>query len=386
MTQNTPVQGDGIPGERRSVVSRRSVLRKTGSAGGAVLAGLSTSPTGNAAPVRCEEVRIPVALAPGQSKEYEIAGTLCLPPNGQRKSVVQLLIHGITYARYYNDFPYRPETYSYRRRANAAGYPTLNIDRIGSGESSHPPPELITLDGNAYIVHQIAQALRDGRIGDTAFSEVMYVGHSYGSGTSLKSQADYGGADYLVLTGFTAQQGRFELTTVIPRTGWIPALLSDHEDINDLPPGYLTTVEGFRDGFYYAPNADPEVIAVDERNKQTLTETEAATWIKTYYAGMPLNPSLSIEVPVLEVLGDQDTIFCGVRPCSALAEEEDTEHLLWPNADFTMEVIPGSGHDIFLQRNAPSAFTTILDWADRVGGTRRERPRNGPVDGMGGLL
>lgn len=253
----------------RAVRSRRN--RRALGLGSTTIAGQGRAEKGADGATQ-KEVRIPISLYDGGQEEYEIAGTLTLPPAGRRKSVVQVLIHGITYARYYNDFPHNPDRYSYVQRATEEGYPTLNIDRIGIGESSHPLPELITLQANCDTIKQIVEKLRAGEIGDVAFPEVMLVGHSYGSMISTKTQADYGVADSIILTGFTQSYGQGKPFLAPIQSCLYPA--NSEEKFSYLPPGYLTTMPGCRDSFYYEPGAEEKMIALDEELKQTVTDAK----------------------------------------------------------------------------------------------------------------
>jgi hypothetical protein len=82
-------------------------------------------------------------------------------------------VHGFTFAQYYWDLPYQPENYSYVAAANRAGYATLNIDRLGVGDSHHPLSPLITLENNASVVNQLIQRLRSGGLGGTAFERLF---------------------------------------------------------------------------------------------------------------------------------------------------------------------------------------------------------------------
>lgn len=339
-------------------ITRRSIVRTVGAGLSAGAVGLGTATAAGADGAKQEDLRVSVSLYPETPEEYEIAATLTLPPKGKRKPVVQVLIHGITYARYYNDFPYKPDQYSYVQHATEAGYPTLNIDRIGIGESSHPDPELITLDANSWIADQLSRKLKKGEIGGVEFPEVMLVGHSYGSFISTQAQARYGNADYLVLTGFSQSYGQGKPFVAPVQSMLYPARLDDDDDINHLPPGYLTTRPGYRDSFYYEPGTESRVIDIDERNKQTVTDSE--------FASIPDEgvDSTQVDLPVLEINGDQDSYFCGVQDCSATTGVGATEPSLWPQAEFTFKVIPGVGHDLYLHRRAPEAFEAITEWAD----------------------
>src|SRR5262249_6667376 len=100
---------------------------------------------------QCRALQVPVSLAqvPGAS----LYGELCVPATGT-PSVVQLLVHGASYNRYYSDWPYRPDFYSYVRQVVGAGYATLNIERLGYGRSTHPLSTLATLANETETLRQ----------------------------------------------------------------------------------------------------------------------------------------------------------------------------------------------------------------------------------------
>src|SRR5689334_14888823 len=99
--------------------------------------------------LKCERITFDVSLAANQPADQHLVGTLCARGSLQHKTI-QVLIHGGTYDHNYWDFPYQPETYSYVRELTNAGYATLNIDRLGVGESSRPVP------GSSLTLHTAA--------------------------------------------------------------------------------------------------------------------------------------------------------------------------------------------------------------------------------------
>lgn len=342
-------------------ITRRTVLKYAGAIGTTNIIGERARAASTVMKrATTEEIRIPVTFSPDGDgpTEYEIAATLTVPPKNNRRPVVQLLVPGLTYARYYYDFPYQAEQYSYVRHATEAGYPTLNIDRIGTGESSHPPPDQLTLDAHARVLHQLIQTLQAGQIGAFDVSEVMLVGHGYGALTAVKQQAQFGNADYLILTGYTQQYAHSAtLTSRLTPSETIPARQTTLSRFTAFSPGYQTTVPGERGTYYYEANVEPAVIATDDRHRATVTDAELETATEVYDA------SLNITVPVLEIVGDQDQYFCGVKPCTAPLGARSTEPILWPKADFSMEVLPAVGHAVFLHRTAPIAFSAVKRWA-----------------------
>ena len=293
------------------------------------------------------QVSIPVRFRGGSG---QIAGTLTVP---ERANTVLLLVHGYSYARYYWDFPYQPETYSFVRAAAEAGYATLAIDRLGDGESTKPPASQLTWHNAGLTVARVVTALREGSLG-TAFAKVVLVGHSYGSVTGYLVAARHPGVDALIATGAT-HRPRFPMLTKLilispPARG---------------KPLYVTTRRNGRGFFYREANADPEVIALDERLKQTAGIFELPTALPYLWNGV----SRAINIPSLTVLGDQDSIFTGgigTADCSSDAALAEFERRFYgPKAVVEAAVIRGAGHDLNLERTAPETYRRMLDFVDR---------------------
>ncbi len=319
---------------------------------------------------RCEELSFPVTLSPSDATVYNVFGVLCSRGSIEHKTV-QIALHGATYSHLYWDFPFQPENYSYVRRATAAGYAVLNLDRIGIGQSDRPPAADVTIPSNAFVVHQIVQALRGGDLvvpsfGRVQADRVVLVGHSLGSVITIQETATYGDVDGAVLTGLSH--------TVTPVLGEIlgslyPASLDPRFAGQSIPDGYLTSLPGARGVFYYAPSADPLVIAIDDQTKETVTTAE----LDTAFPALAL--SFGMHLPVLVVVGDFDAAFCNPPTCSA-SGSINVEPTFYP-ADACAEAvaIAGAGHDLNLHFQAQETYDVVLDWMDRrVGSDTRVAP------------
>jgi pimeloyl-ACP methyl ester carboxylesterase len=311
---------------------------------------------------KCQSFNVPVALAEGQSLQYTIYGELCNPSTGASHTV-QLLIPGATYGHVYWDFPYQPQTYSYVRALNAAGYSTFNIDRIGAGLSSHPDLSLVqvTMGTNAFIIHEIVQDLRSGSIGNQQFARVLLVGHSLGSAAVWIEAGTYHDVDGVIITGLAHHMNYVTLASILD--SFYPAALDPRFAGAGYGPGYLTTEPGTRGSdFYYQPGADPRVIATDEATKETATDGEASTFAPALVDDI----SAQIIVPVLVVVGQQDSLVCGqlATDCSSAAtilQEEGPYYS--PQAQLQVAVIPNVGHDLNLHKAASVWFTAATSWA-----------------------
>ena len=69
------------------------------------------------------------------SNSYNLSARICRPiPNrnvSASSDTIQLLVHGATFSKIMWDFPYQPETYSWTKRMNEAGYTTIAVDLVG---------------------------------------------------------------------------------------------------------------------------------------------------------------------------------------------------------------------------------------------------------------
>jgi pimeloyl-ACP methyl ester carboxylesterase len=313
----------------------------------------------SAAPATCQTVQLAVALAPNTAPTAQVVGWFCAPAPLQGRTV-QVLISGATYGHRYWDFDYQPEHYSYVQALTAAGYATLNLDRIGIGQSDHPPAVEVTTASNAFVIHQLVQALRDGRLVGVAVPRVVLVGHSLGSGIATVEAAGYHDVDGVILSGFLHSSS---LGAMFLPPALYPAQFDPRFSARNLPPGYQTTRPGTRGAlFYYQAGADVNVIARDEATKETATDGEI-----TDFPLVALAPtsSLGIQVPVLTVVGAEDGNFCTEPTCPEALKEP---LYYTPAAVLEVVVLPEAGHDLNLHLNAPLWFGLVQAWADRHGG------------------
>ncbi|HEV8577864.1 MAG TPA: alpha/beta fold hydrolase [Thermoanaerobaculia bacterium] len=320
--------------------------------------------------LRCEELTFAVNLSPSDATVYNVFGVLCSRGSIENKTV-QITLHGATYSHVYWDFPFQPETYSYMRRATAAGYAVLNLDRIGIGQSDHPPAAVVTIDANAHVVHQIVQQLRGGNLvvpafGRVAADRVVLVGHSLGSVISIDEAATYGDVDGVVLTGVS-----HTVTDALGQilTSLYPANLDPRFADRNIPDGYLTSLPGLRGIFYYLPSADPLVIAIDDQTKETVTTAELDTAVPALFQ------SPAVHVPTFVIVGDFDAAFCAPPSCSASGSLAAEASFFPADACVETASIANAGHDLNLQFQAQEAYDAILSWMDRrVGSDTRVAP------------
>jgi pimeloyl-ACP methyl ester carboxylesterase len=322
-------------------------------------------------PPTCQQRQFRVALAPGAPARYKVVGWLCgRPPLSGR--TIQVLIPGATQTHLYWDVPLRPQQYSYVRALTNAGYATLNLDRLGSGQSDLPPGDRVTVAAQAYVVHQIVQALRAGQQPQASFGKVILVGHSMGSAIAIFEASRYADVDGLILSGLLHTWAATASVVGYLAIGVTPTIRLFHH--RHLPPGYSTTAPGALAVFLYRPNADPDVVALQEARKDIAPVGEDPNTVVNA-------PALAraIRVPILSGVGQYDVLFCTAPSCPEAQAEPAVYDcrsqsagarnlvatICAPREELELVVVPNAGHNLNLQRNARAWFASVRHWSDR---------------------
>ena len=333
-------------------------------------------------PATCSDVQLPVALAPGEPQQYQVFGQLCgQSPQGDR--TVQVLVSGTSYSHLYWDLPYQRDRYSYVNALTQAGYATFNLDRIGIGNSSRPPADQATVSSNTYVLNQVVQGLREGQIGGVAQNRIMLVGHSSGAfGAVVGVASQDSNIAGVILSGFLHNQNFTWLDEFI--NSFYPAQLDQRFTRQNLPSGYLTTQPGTRGNLFYENlNADPQVIAIDEATKETVTIGEATTNAAAIFA----ETSKQIRVPVFLAVGQYDGSFCTGNICDSAENVAAFEAPFFaPEAKLQTYVLSGAGHSINLHENAFEWFQAARQWSDTYVGATEVKSVPEPTNGLGLLI
>jgi pimeloyl-ACP methyl ester carboxylesterase len=311
----------------------------------------------------CQSVDLPVSLSAGQPADQSVAGTYCVPLTWQAGPYeVDVLTPGATYDSTYWNWPVDPALYSYVDKTLSAGRATFDYDRIGTGASSHPPSTDLTIDAEAYVLHQIVTWLRDTE----GYSQVNLIGHSLGSVIEIQEAGAFHDASRVVVTGLLhAPDVGLGFASTLESLMY-PADLDPQFAAKNLDPGYLTTIPGTRAADFYSASAAPAVVAYDEAHKDVVPVTDLATLATTWALPPGLNTSDDITAPVLVVIGQQDAIFCTDPPvldCAALSQLLTNETPYYAQAaSLTVYSIPDTGHDVALHPSADQSFSLINQW------------------------
>ncbi|MEM7151676.1 MAG: alpha/beta hydrolase [Myxococcota bacterium] len=339
----------------------------------------SADDTGSEANIEhCEAYSIPVSLSAEAEAEYQVQGTLCWTGDLTGRTT-QVLSHGAGYGPIYWDFTYRPEVYSYVEAAQAEGYAVFNFARLGVGTSDYPPADALTIEADAWVLHQVIEFLHaESAAREEPIGSVVTVGHSMGSVISMAHGIEYPeDTDAIVLTGFVHHvNGDYVRASADDQ---VPAEEDSRFDDRDVGEGYLSSSRAAREAFYVVEQAEAEVIELDYDTRETVSLTEVFGIINYYNEGAD-----QLKVPVFEIVGDQDFIGCGTSLQGETLDCTDTAAVVAneaerfaPEACIETEVVANAGHVLNLQLQAPEVYRSMLDWVNRRVGTDAD---NGPTD------
>ena len=320
----------------------------------------------------CAVVQVPVTI-PNVSTTGQITGDYCQPAaaNGS----VLLMVGGGGENADYWDMPGLSEN-SLVAAANADGYATFAIDRLGTGRSTIPDSSTqVTYDAQVSTVHQVVTALRTqpSLFGGQYWTSVIGVGHSLGSGTLVGVAANNAGdLNSLVLTGYGA--------AVTPQTLQLDKLYQQPANTlsaawANLDSGYVsvepTAVEDI--GLLYPPGTASDGLNAAETHQGLLSTTELSTRPQGS-AAIALGSQITL--PVYVVDGQYDRHYCEgndidqpvtfTPQCASASAFFSYEQTLLPNACLQTQLLDTSGHAIQEEIAAPAANTLYLGWLDSV--------------------
>ncbi|KAK3367310.1 Alpha/Beta hydrolase protein [Lasiosphaeria ovina] len=298
------------------------------------------------------------------SGTFTIVGTYCVPDDNY-KDTLQVLVHGITYGRdYWAGLGFSGDL-NWNVAANAAGYATLAIDRLGHGDNPQRPDPLTVVqpEMNLQILNALLTAVRSSSSPTNAlghgYSKVVYVGHSYGSflGSAIAGRFP-AAADAMVLTGFATTRNFSDVLTA----DWTAAANHAPAD-GGLPFGYITLGdEAGRTAVFYGGAFDADLPPLDFNIEDTITDGEAAALT------ILLDPAPEFTSPLFIATGVLDVFFCnegGVQGCEAnLAQSRPDFFPNVPEAKFGFFAPDNTGHDISLHDSAPQTFAAVFDFLD----------------------
>ena len=295
------------------------------------------------------------------SGTFTIGGTYCCPGPCNEGTVLEVLVHGISYNRALWSGLGQGNTYNWQSYAASRGYCTLAIDRLGHGTNPQHPDPLNVVQGRMQIeiIHQIINAVRTkskNPLGRT-FNKVIYVSHSYagwlGIGLANAYPTD---ADAMVLTGFSAAVNftPFAFAELESYSRLRPAVLPG------LPLGYITfELESQREADFYAGAYSKTVALADYALEDTWTIGETGN------LGFVVPPP-SYTGPLYLATGVNDKIFCEA-PLSACQSILSSTQELFPGVTkFGYTAVSNTGHTLMMHNSAQQTFANVHTFLDQV--------------------
>lgn len=316
----------------------------------------------------CRAVNIPVTLpasVPTPAVDQAVWAEFCVPDTPAPGHPVDVTVPGATYTHQYWDWAVDPDLYNFTDKALRAGQAVLDYDRLGSGDSTSPPAADLTIDSDAAVLHQVIGWVRQSE----RYTDVNVIGHSLGSVLAMQDAGTWpGDVSRLVLTGILNEVTPAAAAALA--TDFYPA--SGDPQFPNAGPGYLTTVPGVRGSLFYSPSASPDVVAYDEAHKSTVADTEMDA-VTSLTAPPGTNIADQIRAPVLIIDGEDDALFCaGSINCAAGASVAQFEKPYFSEAaSLTIDMVPGTGHDVALHPTADESFAMINVWLTRCHGLRQ---------------
>lgn len=297
--------------------------------------------------------------------DFVIHGLYCKPTANVKKTAntLQLLVHGITYnSTMWSGYGFGDQ-YNWHHFANAKGYHTLAIDRLGQGLNSRAFDPLLVVQPamQLEIIHQLITAVRSGARNNALgrkFGKIFWVGHSYGSMLGVQhARLHPADTDAMVLTGYSSTlSGAMASLQLGSASQRFPVRFGP------ISAGYMVTVQqSQRETEFYAPPGayDPAIAAIDYAYQDTVTTGE--------FGGLAIFslPAPGYRKPVLLVTGVNDLDFC--VPTQAGCEEALRKTgALVPNArTFEYVAVPNTGHDLTLHYSVGRTLTRVHQFLER---------------------
>jgi hypothetical protein len=301
-------------------------------------------------------------MSPGGPRDQKIDVQYCTPKHWAKRQPhnIDAITEGASYNKNYADWPQNiGKTGSYVDATLKAGRATVNYARVGTvgNRSSHPLSTEVTVDRDAYVLHQVVQSMRK-----RGFKVVNSIVHSYSGAVGALEAARYQDVSRLGETGFLHDD----------RNPAIPARIHSITEDNmfkdsGLDAGYLTTIDGTRDDSFHDPSVSDLVVRRDEKDKDVISKTAFLGYVTQQQTPAFDNISRLIKAPVFAEWGVNDAIFCRTNlNCADKAAVLKFEAPYYTGAQsLDGAIIWGSGHDIAIDAT-DAAAAAVTNWIART--------------------
>ena len=288
-----------------------------------------------------DRIVFPVTLSDGNT--YSLVGHLYFRETWRNRPL-HVALHGGNYNHKYWDIPrINGHDYSYAEFMARQGHAVLALDLLGSGTSSRPDADFLSLKEMGSAVHQVLASLRDGsNPHGYGFQKLALVGHSLGAALAAYVQGTYHDADAVVSTGLVFVDYARPLD---------PAVVQERakDPYFKLPSELRGTV------FHWGSGTDPDVLAYDRAHLDDFIPRGYVFSVFPHLSNPEVTRVNQVKAPVLVQLGQFDPL----APGSLAAKELEC----WSSASKrSVQVIPGVGHCFNSHLANHGSWTGIHRW------------------------
>jgi hypothetical protein len=301
-----------------------------------------------------------VVPGPADNKQYTVRGHITAPAgalDAPGPKAVTLYEHGHSFGEDFWNFKAVPG-YDYVVQQAQQGLISVSVNKLGYGNSDHPPGSAVGYGSSATIMHQEVQDLRHGTYKvdghkPVGFQKVVLAASTQAAFTAEDESYSFQDLDGIILMDFFD----FGYAPGLFFSGYLgggyapnltKCLLNVHDGYDHRHPN---TKDFLSSDFF---NAAPDVLnAFASKNA-----ADPCGYDDSAYFLVPLNPlnASRITEPILEVYGDHDANF--ITPLAVA-----TQALLFrSNHDVTFNEVKGSGIALPLQRTAPEFRDDVATW------------------------
>ncbi|KAL8924229.1 MAG: hypothetical protein Q9208_004193 [Pyrenodesmia sp. 3 TL-2023] len=295
---------------------------------------------------------------------YRINGNLCLPADPAKRSevkTIEILSHGIGLEKSYWDIA---PGYSHVDAAATAGYATFAYDRLGVGQSDHPDPiQEVQAFLEVEILHGLATHFRTTKIDGHGFTNIIGVGHSFGSilqvGVNGKYPEDFDG---VVLTAFTNTISHLPYTVLANNPAI--AALNQPSRFGRLPYGYLVYNDAISIQQFSLGAFDERQLTDTPRTvfQNQVDRKDTYTFGEIFTNGGVLNPATEYTGPLDVVTGIYDFPFCLGNcsyPDNQLVKVKPSLYPAVEDSKAEVYLAPDNGHYLNAHKSAGMVFDHI---------------------------
>ncbi|MCB0996263.1 MAG: alpha/beta hydrolase [Acidimicrobiales bacterium] len=280
-----------------------------------------------------------------------LAATWCAPPDSAGRPVL-VCIPGGTYTRGYFDLQVPGGGYSFVEHAGRAGFPSLTVDVLGTGDSARPDGG-VTLQQQAAALTEALHSLPD-RVGTNG--PLVAVGHSMGGYVTMVQQAEAAPYRAVAILGTTnGQVAPLDLPEEMIEAASTPAGRDAlfEQIAASMPEPYLPGDRSGLGSWFHLPDVPADALAADAT---TLTVVPSACAAATTIPGVTVAEASRIDVPVFLAYGELDVS----------ADPHREPAVFTASSDVTLVVQPGSGHCHNLAGTRTALWDRLLGWVRAV--------------------